>query len=47
MVCVPGASTQAFATHGLTSDSPMPVTPSSVRMTTMKLSCADDVKRGS
>jgi hypothetical protein len=32
-------STQALATHGLTSDLPMPVTPSSVRMMTMKLPC--------
>ena len=47
MVWVPGASMQALAIQGLASHSPTPKTPPSVRMTTTKLSCAEEVKLGS
>jgi hypothetical protein len=47
IVWVPGASMHAIAIHGFASHSPTPKTPPSVRMTTRKLSCADDVKPGS
>src|SRR5690606_25772209 len=47
IVCVPGAITQAWAIHGLTSVSPIPVTPSSVSMTTRNPSWADEVRLSS
>ena len=43
IVCVPRASMQARAIHGLTSLSPMPLTPSSVWISTTMSSCAEDV----
>ena len=43
MVCVPRASMHARAIQGLTSLSPMPLTPSSVWISTTMSSCADDV----
>ena len=42
MMCVPPPSMQARATHGLVSVSPMPVMPSSVCISTTRLSCADE-----
>jgi hypothetical protein len=41
MLCVPGASMQARAIHGLTSLSPIPVTPSSVWISTTMSSWAE------
>ncbi len=41
MLCVPGASMQARAIQGLTSVSPIPVTPSSVWISTTMSSCAE------
>jgi hypothetical protein len=43
IVCVPGASMQVLAIHGLTSLSPKPLIPASVWIATMKLSCAEEV----
>ena len=41
MLWLPGASMHALAIHGLTSVSPMPVTPSSVWISTMMSSWAE------
>ena len=47
MVWVPGASMQVLAIQGLASHSPIPVTPWSVWMATIRLSWAEEVKPGS
>lgn len=47
MVWVPVTSTQALASQGFTSLSPIPVIPSSVCTSTTKESCAEEVSAGS